>query len=215
MEPRARQSPYIWITTLAKYLADPNACGYAAWYPSNFRYAKTAFNNEHWRVSHQAFVDQQAQHLRDLGYVVTAEYDNDFCFRGPSSGTIVAGRPDLIGIAQQHGRATIRECKTGAPRPEHVIQGRLYLLLASYARPELSTLSTTATVVYISGAEMLVPAVDADFRLQLREAVAELAGPTAMEARPSLQNCRFCSVPDCAVRIQTNDLALDAHDLFD
>src|SRR5215471_6276309 len=101
MQTQARRTPYIWIPTLARYLADLNACGYAAWYPSHYRYIKPAFSNLQWHVSHQEFVAQQTEHLRDLGYHVTAESENDFCFRGPRSGTIVAGRLDLVGIASQ------------------------------------------------------------------------------------------------------------------
>jgi hypothetical protein len=215
MQTQARRTTYIWITTLAKYLAAPNACGYAAWYPSHYRYTKPAFDNPQWQESHQELVEQQAEHLRDLGYHVTTENENDVRLRGPRSGTVVAGQPDLVGIAQQHGRATIRECKTGVARPEHLVQARLYLLLVRSARPELTSLATTATVVYATGAETAVSAVDDAFRLHVREAVAALGAPVAAQARPSLQNCRFCTVPDCAVRVDPEALALDNHDLFE
>jgi hypothetical protein len=220
MQPQPRKAPFITVTGLAKSLASESACGFAGWFPAHFTYAKPPFDNVTYLLNHEALVNARVTVLREKGYQVTIEGDNGFSARGKTSGTTVAGTPDLAALQLAGRRGRIEEAKTGAPRPEHVVQTRLYLLFARWI-PLFGRhlargikLSIDGIVTYRNGAQAFVPPPDAAFRLQVRRAIAALSGDASLLPNPSLANCTFCTVPGCASRFDPDAVTV-ANDLFE
>jgi hypothetical protein len=143
MEARARPSPYIHVTTLARYLGDPAACGYAAYFKAHFQYRRASTINPQWLLDHSELVRRRAAALRAEGLTVTVEDANDLRLIGSKTGTVVAGRPDILAIDLNKRLGTIEECKTGTPRPIDAAQARLYLLLVPYTRKAFAHISFT------------------------------------------------------------------------
>jgi|SRR5579883_2205405 hypothetical protein len=122
MDVRARKTPYIHISSLAKLFADPDGCGYGAQFKANYIYRRAPFENAGWLADHGALVARLAAQHEALGYRATCEDANSFQFTGPRSGTTVAGRPDILAIDREHSHGLIDEAKTGAPRTADTVQ---------------------------------------------------------------------------------------------
>lgn len=210
MQSRRRKTPFIHVTNIARYLSDPDACGYAAHFKAHYQYTKPPFDNPEWLVAHDALVVQQTEMLKREGYSVGVEQDNDLRLAGSVTGVVVAGRPDIVGYAPENAHVLIVECKTGMPRLSDSIQARLYLLLFPYARPADRAAPLDAQVVYRTGDVVEVPPVDDDFRDQFRSAVAVLAAAATPATRPGARTCSFCDIPGCASRVELADLAVSA-----
>ena len=130
--PIQRSGPYIWVTWLSKLLVGDNSCEWASWFKAHYKdYAKfpSTFDSATWQMNHTALLNKVRARLEQEEKAVYIEGQNHFTLRG-SSGTVLAGKPDLISISAQKER-TIHDIKTGQPRTSDQIQVMIYM----YALP--------------------------------------------------------------------------------
>lgn len=150
------------------------------------------------------------QLCRAKGKRVSAQSGRD-CRRALGDGSFVEvslssvtlgyrGVADLITI--RNGLIEIRDYKTGAPKPKDEQQIRLYALL--WARDDLlnptGRLASKLTLSYIShDTEVIAPgareleALEGEYRSRSEQVLKEAQAKTP-EARPSFENCEYCSV---------------------
>lgn len=205
MEPR--QSTYVWATWAAKVMSGEVNCLFAYWLRANYRYNKlpSSFDLARWTADHTALVQKQAQALREQGWRVKLEGENNFNLQG-RSGTI-GGKPDIVGVRGEEVR--VWDAKTGKPRHSDAMQVWIYLAclphLAEWKfdklpKPKVGTVlygdGTTTEVIYQGKEDPLMP--------KFQSTMAMLARDCSPEKSPSYEECRFCDISkeDCPERVE-------------
>ncbi|MBD1997947.1 hypothetical protein H6G00_15150 [Leptolyngbya sp. FACHB-541] len=105
--------PSIWVTWLARLMADEVQCRWAIWFRTHYKYEKLSsnFDSAKWNANHQALLRRRAAELETEGYTLYLEGENWFEITGRSFLVKVSGKPDILAIADQQGY--LEDCKTG------------------------------------------------------------------------------------------------------
>ncbi len=213
-----RPAPYIWVTWLSRYLAGEMACTWALWFKAHYtKFDKVveSFDIGAWNATHAELLRSAAAARLAEGYAVRLEDQNAFHARS-ASGTVVAGRPDLIALNDE--MALIEECKTGVPKVSDILQVQIYLALFPFIRPAYRGLRAVGRIRYRHQVvDIPSDSIDETFRGRLREAVAMLAGDVPPIRVPSPRICAWCDIGpmDCPDRSERSAVAvITHHDLF-
>lgn len=210
--------PSIWVTGLARLMADESQCQWAIWFRTHYKYEKLAsdFDSAKWNASHQALLRRRAVDLETDGYKVHLEGENWFEVAGRSFPVKVAGKPDIVAIVGQQG--FVEDCKTGRKKNSDLYQVLIYLLLLPVSQPRYRGLKLSGRLVYPTEVvEIQAELVDEVFKGQFREAIALLSNPHPPRKVPSFQECRYCDIPvQCCPERQESkpDSEGEDHDLF-
>ena len=213
-----RDTPYVWATWVSKFMAGEVQCEWSAWFRAHYLYEKrpTDFNLAKWTAAHGRLVRDQAASLRAEGYDVQVENQNAFRMHGRNH-VVLAGKPDIV--AQRDGIVHVIDCKTGTSRVSDHMQVLIYMLILPYVQPLWRDVPIHGCIQYRYDC-VNIPAqgVDAAFREQFRQAMAQIGGATALIRVASYAECQFCDISrrDCPDRMDTPpaDIAPSAHDLF-
>jgi PD-(D/E)XK nuclease superfamily len=207
--PRAGK-PYIWVTWLAKLLADDCACVWAAWFRAHYQHAKFEEESRElaaWNREHVAFMREVRTLLEENGWTCRAEKQNAFSLEGTVA--IVAGQPDLIGTMPGH--ALLIDGKTGRPKASDWWQVVLYLFALDLQRKAgLITLEgdLRAQVAYKGRPDLSVDVSLRDVTPDVREAILStihrVAQPEPPMRTPTRNECRRCNIGrlDCPERVE-------------
>lgn len=208
----------VWITWLAKLLADELQCQWSAWFRSHYTYEKlpSNFDSAKWIARHRRLVNQRVTYLEAEGYAVYVEGENWFEVTGRQFAIRVAGKPDIVAICGDI--AWVEDCKTGKPKNADLYQVLLYMLLVPLSVERCRGLQLEGRLVY-SDCIIDVPAsqVNAEFKAQFREAIALLSSATPIRKVPSSQECRYCDISAeyCSERVDAKPAqGLGNSDLF-
>jgi hypothetical protein len=210
--------PSVWITWLAKLMADELQCHWSALFRSHYTYGKVPsnFDSAQWSARHRRLLNQRVTWLEEEGCEVHVEGENWFEMPGRQHAIRVAGKPDIVAI--RGNDAWVEDCKTGKPKNADLYQVLLYMLLVPLSVERCQGLRLEGRLVYADGI-IDVPAsqVNVEFKAQLREAISILSNTTSARRVPSFQECRFCDIPlqCCPERVENPpDQSLENHDLF-
>ena len=198
----ARDTPYVYVSWVARYLAGERLCGYSQWVRAHYLLGKedtvpSGFDRAKWIAEHAALVRGRAQVLRSQGWDVYCEEQNSFRVHGTQSNVTFGGKPDIVALSGD--QAVIEDCKTGARRDSDLMQLRLYLYLLPRSN-EGSFLRRYALlsgrVIYSEPPEVPVPhtSIDDRFKTLVRDAVSELAGEQPLPKMPVYAECKWCDV---------------------
>jgi hypothetical protein len=218
MAGRPKPFPSIWVTWLARLMADESQCHWAIWFRTHYQYEKRAanFDSAQWSATHQALLGSRVCDLEAEGYRVHVEGENWFEISGRSFPVKVSGKPDILAIAGRQG--FVEDCKTGRRKNSDLYQVLIYLLLAPVGIQKCSGLDLRGRLVYADGVmEIQRNPVDEGFKEQFRGAIAVLSSSTPALKVPSFQGCRFCDIPAqcCPGRVeQPPAQGLASHRLF-
>ena len=212
--------PYIWVSWITKPLATENQCAFTPWFKAHYKYAKYdtrgSFDLAGWTANHTALLKRRAEALDAEGWDLQLENENAFKLVGARTGTILAGKPDLI--AWKDGRTLIVDAKTGQQRDSDWWQVLVYLFAIPLARPELVSGAIEGEVCYATGTQIPVPATDLTAaRVQAIVDQLRFAGAAAApRPTPSARECRFCDIgpSDCAWRLAESTTPLLETDAF-
>lgn len=210
--------PSIWVTWLARLMADEVQCHWAIWFRTHYQYEKRTsnFDSAKWNANHQALLRNRAAELEAGGYRVYLEGENWFEITGKSFSVKVSGKPDIVAIAGQKG--FVEDCKTGRKKNSDFYQVLIYLLLLPITHPGCRGLDLAGRLIYPTEVmEIEGEQVNEEFKTQFREAIALLSNPTPARKVPSFQECRFCdvSVEYCLERLENKvDKNFEDHELF-
>jgi hypothetical protein len=213
-----KSAPSIWVTWLAKLMADDLQCHWSAWFRSHYTYEKLPnnFDLARWSARHQRLLHQRVTSLEKEGYVVHVEGENWFELSGQQHAIKVAGKPDIVAIRGDD--AWVEDCKTGNPKNTDLYQVLLYMLLVPLSAERYKGLRLKGRLVYTdSFIDVVASQVDAEFKAQLREAIAMLSSTISARKVPSLRECRFCDIPSqcCPDRAEKpSEQSVESHDLF-
>ncbi len=210
--------PSIWVTWLAKLMADESQCQWSLWFRTHFKYEKLSsdFDSAKWNASHQALLMSRVSDLEAEGYRVYVEGENWFEIAGRRFPVRVSGKPDIVAIAGQHG--FVEDCKTGRQKNSDLYQVLIYLLLVPVSSQRCRDLDLRGRLVYPDGVmEIQANLVNEAFKEQFRGAIAILSDTTPARKVPSFQECRYCdiSAQDCPERVEELvDQSIENHNLF-
>ena len=210
-----RDGPYIWITWLTKLLVGDNSCEWASWFKAqhdgkSWTRAERVGNLARWQIGHTDMLKRKAQELREQGYEVTYEGQNQFTINSNKIRVAVAGKCDLT--ARQGDVLWIIDIKSGQPRASDQAQVLIYMHLFPKARRELQGLTIKGLLVYGDHEEVIEPEeVDGQFVRAFDGLVRRLAdtGEPAVKV-PAWSECRFCDISalHCPERVQQEDRAV-------
>ena len=201
---RPRESPYVWVTWLARLLAGEASCEWAGWFRSHYQdWTKppSNFDQAKWMLEHTALVNEERESRERLGYRVFTENQNSFRLRGRHA--ILAGKPDLIAV--KGGDAVVIDAKTGKAGPFHAAQVLIYMYALPKALEQFRGVEFRGHVVY-PDSQVGIPAsgVDSRFVDSLAALIRRLAAETPTRRVPSGSECRFCDITkaDCPDRME-------------
>ena len=204
-----RETTFTWVTWIAKLLVGENACSWAGWFKSHFQGNQPVdsyFDSAGWNVMHTQTLRELADKLQAEGCEVFIENQNSFRVTSSLTGSVIAGKPDLIAIDPE-GLATIYDVKTGRRRDSHEAQVKLYMYLLPRDRGSRWYGTTfEGCLVYRDGYEKPIPAstVDDHFVGALMSLMRTIVSEDPARRVPSIQECRFCDISsaDCPERLE-------------
>ena len=133
---RRRPSPYIYATWITRPLVGERSCLWAPWFNTNnqgFEKAPSDFDSARWNMEHTDLMNELADRLDAQGHRLFIERQNEFKTESSTSGLVIHGRPDIIGV-DPDGRTTIYDVKTGKESDSHIAQVQLYMYLVPRAQ---------------------------------------------------------------------------------
>jgi len=210
--------PAIWVTWLARLMADEVQCQWAIWFRTHYKYEKLSsnFDSAKWNASHQALLRSRVCDLEAEGYTVSLEGENWFEIAGRSFPVKVSGKPDILAIAGQQG--FVEDCKTGRRKNSDLYQVLIYLLLLPVSQPRCRGLRLAGRLVYPNEVmEIEADQVNEAFKAQFREAIALLSSTIPARKVASFQECRFCDISTnyCPERVEEKtEEEAEEHNLF-
>lgn len=214
----SKSLPSVWVTWLAKLMADELQCHWSAWFRSHYTYEKlpSNFDSAKWSARHRGLLNQRVACLEAEGCTVYLEGENWFEVAGRQYAIRVVGKPDIV--TMRGDTAWVEDCKTGKPKNADLYQVLLYMLLLPLSVERCRGLRLEGRLVYPDSL-IDVPAnqVNAEFKAQFREAIALLSSKTSARKVPSFQECRFCDIPSecCPERVdKPKNQDLETQDLF-
>lgn len=210
--------PSIWVTWLARLMADEIQCHWAIWFRTHYKYEKliSSFDSAKWNANHQALLRSRVRDLEAEGYPVYLEGENWFEITGKSFPVKVSGKPDIVVIGSDGG--FVEDCKTGRRKNSDFYQVLIYLLLLPISHPQYRGLNLAGRLVYSTEViEIESDQINEEFKAQFREAIALLSSATPSRKVPSYQECRYCDISAqyCSERVDVKqDQGLENHNLF-
>ena len=182
--------PSIWVTWLARLMADEIQCHWALWFRTHYNYEKlsSSFDSAKWNSNHQALLRNRMCDLEAEGYTVYLEAENWFEITGKSFSVKVSGKPDIVAITGQQG--FVEDCKTGRRKNSDLYQVLIYLLLLPVSHARHRGLELAGRLVYSTEVmEIQADLVDEEFKTQFREAIALLSSATPSRNTKSKNAC--------------------------
>ena len=217
IDAQAKSSPSVWVTWLARLLADEAQCQWSVWFRTHYKYEKldSGFDSARWIANHRTLLHDRASQLETEGFTVYLEGENWFELSGKSYALKVAGKPDIVAV--RGTEAIVEDCKTGRRKNADFYQVLIYLLLVPVAINRCRGLNLQGRLVYLDEAiDININQVNAAFKMQFRDAIALLSDPTPARKIPSYRECRLCDIPAqcCSDRMEEQIVTLEEHDLF-
>ncbi|MBD1847340.1 hypothetical protein H6F89_28820 [Cyanobacteria bacterium FACHB-63] len=140
--------PSIWVTWLARLMADEIQCHWAIWFRTRYNYEKliSGFDLAKWNASHQDLLRSRVADLETEGCAVFLEGENWFEIAGRSFLVKVSGKPDIVAMVGDQG--FVEDCKTGRRKHSDFYQVLIYLLLLPVSHPRYRRLSLAGRLIY-------------------------------------------------------------------
>ncbi|MBW4469173.1 MAG: PD-(D/E)XK nuclease family protein [Stenomitos rutilans HA7619-LM2] len=112
----SKNVPSVWVTWLAKLMADELQCHWSVWFRSHYSYEKlpSNFDSAQWKARHRQLLNQRVTCLEAEGAALFVEGENWFEVLGRQHTIKVSGKPDLVAIREND--AWVEDCKTGKPK---------------------------------------------------------------------------------------------------
>ena len=210
---RPRSSPTVWVTWLAKLLADPSQCKLTAWTLTRYSVIKDDGYTGDWAVKHAAIIERVQARLVAKGRPSEVEREVLIVSR---TGLPITGSIDVWAPATPAQSAVAIDAKTGKHSPAHRIQVNIYQLMAAGmglsppGDPAAGLLCYPQRDVWIKPED--ASSLLAERLAALMEVIASDSPPAAA---PSKGNCRFCSIKDaCSAAWQPGPIATHSTALF-
>jgi RecB family exonuclease len=210
-----RSNPYVYVTWLTKQMSGEESCRWKLWFKAHNTYAKAPsdFDLARWTADHTQVLHARANELREQGYAVYLEGQNDFKLEG-ANGATLSGKADIVAVKGDD--ALVVDCKTGKERTSDKLQVLTYMLALPASVAHCRGRRIRGEVQYGDGAVAIAAAeVDDGFRAMVKDYMDLAAGEAAPAKAASPSECRFCDIAasDCPERVD-EALSVTITDLF-
>ena len=187
-----RAQPAVWVTWLAKLLADPAECYLPAWVQTRFSVAKdTAFTGD-WAARHASIIEHVASRLSAAGRRPQIEKEVAVTSR---TGLRISGAMDIWAPETDDREAVIVDAKTGKHKPAHRLQVNLYQLMTSNSQEFKCTRKPAGMIAYADSRVWIKPAeATPDLSARVAKAMEVIAKDAQPTPAPSRSNCRYCPI---------------------
>jgi hypothetical protein len=198
---KKRRRPYVWVTWITKLLAGEHRCQWAAWYKAHFKHEKTADDGDRadffakYTAKHDAIMAERVEVLREAGWSVRVEDENDFKLEG-MNGTL-SGKPDAVALRDTDG--LVLEGKSGKKRQSDHWQVLVYLFALPLTWLKGHTLR--GQVEYADGSENVRDLRDED-RDHIAHILKMATGPETPPRTPTKWECEYCDIAACPDRFK-------------
>lgn len=189
---KAKEKPVVWVTWLAKVLADPSECMLPAYVQTRFSVLKDDTFTGDWAAKHGSLLEQVKAKLIQSGRPCSLEQEIAVTSR---TGLKITGAIDLWAPEHEGKPAVIIDAKTGKHKPAHRLQVNLYQLMAKVNNQLGCSMRPMGMLVYVNS-EIWIKAEEASPELSHRVATAveTIAAERQPAPAPSRSNCRFCPI---------------------
>ena len=193
-----RDSPYIWVTWLAKIMSGDITCQWQGWFLTQNKLTKKQPNNfdlADWKINHTKMLTELKEKLIKDKYMPILE--KPIKYNIPNSDAVICGKPDCV--IENKDTVIVYDCKTGKERDSDQVQIKLYMYLLS--KGEFSEKKIKGVVLY-KDKEIEIKDLPENFEENFNFFVERL-----ISAEPSTKNpggdCRFCDIikDDCPERV--------------
>jgi len=204
---KPRDGRFVWVTWLSGIMSGERSCVWGPWFRTNYTdYAKVPsdFNEAQWMLDHTRLLTDLVGEREKLGEQVQIQGQNRFRYEHPP-GLVVAGMPDLVGIAGR--RATVYDAKTGQPHPSHQIQVMLYMYFLPQCMAAYRGMQLEGCVVY-GDHRLPIPAsaINNAFAENVFRFLDMLDADAPARRVSSEMECGFCDITsaDCPERMEVS-----------
>jgi hypothetical protein len=192
------------VTWLTRLLAGEHHCQWKAWFKAHNKHDKlpSDFDLATWAANHAKMVRERTDTLRNEGFEVYVEGQNDVFLEG-NNGVTLSGTPDIVAV--RNGEAVVVDCKTGTDKNSDKIQVLIYMMVLPHTHPACTGLRVSGEVDYSSGSVAIgADEVDERFHAHFREMIDAVGGDTELGRVPSWSECQWCDITsgDCPDRVE-------------
>lgn len=189
---RPRSAPTVWVTWLAKVLADPSQCRLPAWTLTRYSIIKDDSYTGDWAVKHAAIIERVQARLAAKGRPSSVEREVLIVSR---TGLPITGSIDVWAPATTAQLAVAIDAKTGRHSPAHRIQVSIYQLMAAGMGLSPPGDPAAGMLCYPQRDVWIKPEEASPLLAERLGALMEvIAGDRPPEPAPSKNNCRFCAL---------------------
>lgn len=193
-----RESPYIWVTWLAKIMAGDITCQWQSWFRSQNKEIEKQpadFDLVGWKMDHTKMLTELKGKLIKENYSPIIE--QSVKYKIPNLDITVAAKPDCI--IEKKDVVIIYDCKTGKERPSDQVQVMIYMYLLS--KGKFYRKQSKGVVIY-KDKKIEISNLPENFEDNFNFFVNILSSPKPPTKNPGA-DCKFCSITknDCPERI--------------
>lgn len=187
-----KDEPGVWVTWLAKLLADPAECKLPAWVQTRFNVSKDNTFTGNWAAKHGALIEKAKARLEQAQRPCAVEKDIAVISR---TGLKISGSMDVWAPEHDGKPAVIIDAKTGRHKPAHRLQVNLYQLMTG-ANEQFRCTRPPGGLLMYPESEVWIHAGEASQELAERTGATMdvLSSSSPPAPTPSKGNCRFCSI---------------------
>jgi CRISPR-associated protein Cas4 len=199
LQPRSALS--VWITWLAKALADPSTCRLPIWTQTRFKVLKEDDYTGDWAIKHSALIQRVQARLAAKGRSSEVEKEISIASK---SGLVITGSIDVWSPEINGLPAAVIDAKTGKYSPAHRIQVNLYQLITAQTE-NLATKSYPVGMLCYQSKDVWIKPEEVSAQLvdQLARLMEEVASDLPPEPLPSRSNCKYCALKHvCSASLQ-------------
>ena len=207
---KKRSKPYIWVTWLSSLMGEEKQCKYTSWFSAHYQFKKSPSDFD--CSAHDKMVSRRTLQHEAKGLAVYVEDDNSFTINGKTCD--IGGKPDIV---VEDDQPIIEDCKSGKRKAAHRMQVLIYMFLyplSTKGKRICQGQIPRGRLIYPDGVvEIASSEVNEQFKEFFRQTIALISSPTPPSQAPSRWECRYCNIPSCSARIDS-DTNTDDHDFF-
>lgn len=192
-----RNSPYIWVTWLAKIMSGDTTCHWQGWFRTKNKLTEkqpSDFDLIGWTIEHTRMLTELKEKLiKENHKPIIEEFVK---YEIPNSDAVICGKPDCV--VETKDNIVIYDCKTGNEKDSDKVQVMLYMYILS--KGEFGGKQIKGIIIYKDNKiEISLPE---NFEENFNFFVDRLISEESPVKNPG-DDCKFCDITgnDCLERV--------------
>ena len=193
-----RESPYVWVTWLAKVMSGDISCQWQSWFRSHYKLIEehpSYFDSAEWNMNHTKLLTELKEKL--VKEKCRPEIEKRINYYVPNSGAVISGKADCIVVNKD--TVIVYDCKTGKEKGCDQVQVMLYMYLLSVG--EFSGKQIKGVLIY-NDKEIEIPNLSENFVENFNFFIERLISSEPLMKNPG-DDCKYCKIAksDCLERV--------------